>query len=329
VTAAPPRRPPAGVARLAGVTLLALVVAVLGGCQRDEDPRAELEAAIAATAADPFTYAITAQADRAALDELGGDAVAAAAFPEGAGLSGARDPDGRLEVALSLGGGVPLLEVVVEDGERLLLRTGLGEQLGLEGRDPSEALDPALRELGVGEAGRDALATSFAGGWVALTDVDDLGELLGGATDADPDADPGSVRSLLDEVAVTGARDAGEVRRLDVEVPAAALLGPLGLAGTDRVLPGTVDLRDGRLLEVRLELSGEDLAGVGGSGGADDPATSASAGVVELVLRIVTAEDAGALVPRPDPGASLTAAELFALVEVLQGGAGGSPAGSG
>lgn len=294
------------------------VAALLAGCRGAPDPRAELEDAVAATAAEPFTFALSAQADRAALDELGGDAVAAAAFLDGAGLSGARDPDGRLHVALTLGGDAPLLEAISDGGEGLLLRTGLGELLGLDGRDPGEALGPALDELGVSPAGRDALAASFAGGWVALTDVGDLGELLDTTTDAGSARAPGA---LMDQVLVTGARDAGEVRRMDVEVAAGALLGPLGLGGGDQAVPGTVDLRDGRVLEVRLELSGGDLAGHE-SDAAGSGAGSRGAGVVELVLRITPAGDTDAVVERPEPDASLTAAQLLDLVAQLQGASG-------
>ncbi|WP_052664449.1 hypothetical protein [Nitriliruptor alkaliphilus] len=320
--------------RRTGVTLVPVLVVLLGllGCRAALDPQAELEAAVAATAASPFTFSLSAQADRAALDQLGGDAVEAAAFLDGAGLTGAREPDGRLQVAFTLGGDVPLLEAISQgDGEGLLLRTGLGELLGLERRDPAEALGPALEELGVDAAGREALATSFAGGWVALTDVGDLGELLGATTDDGGDPAPASegLASLLEEVTVTGARDAGEVRRLDVEVRAAALLAVLGLGGidgglggidgglggSDRALPGTLDLRDGQVLEVRLELSGGDL-------GADGPGTSGAsseaAGVVELVLRISSADDGHAVVERPEPGASLTAGQLLDLVDRLQ-----------
>lgn len=307
----PPRR------RTAVALVPALLVLLgLAGCRAALDPQAELEAAVAATAATPFTFTLSAQADRAALDQLGGDAVEAAAFLDGAGLTGAREPDGRLQVAFTLGGDAPLLEAISQgDGEGLLLRTGLGELLGLEGRDPAEALGPALEELGVGAAGREALATSFAGGWVALTDVGDLGELLGATTDAGTEPAPDGLASVLDEVTVTDARDAGEVRRLDVEVRASALLGPFGLGGTDGAVPGTVDLRDGQVLEVRLELSGGDLGadGSGAGGGGPD-----AAGVVELVLAITAADDGEAVVERPQPGASLTAEELLDLVQRLQ-----------
>lgn len=302
--------------RLLAVPFLVLLLAA--GCRSDDDPRAELERAVAATAAEPFTFALSARADRAALDQLGGDAVAAASFLEDAGLTGAREPDGRLQVALTLGGDVPLLEAISQGGDGLLLRTGLGELLGLEGQDPAEQLAPALDELGVSPAGREALATSFAGGWVELTDVADLGELLGATTPGDEEEVPDGAGDLLDEVAVTGARDAGEVRRLDVEVAVSALLGPLGLGGADRSVPGTVDLRDGRVLEVRLELSGGDLAA---PDGAEDDAADV-AGVVELVLSIAPTSGDGPVVERPEPGAALTAAELLTLVGQLQGTAG-------
>lgn len=313
--------------RALAASILVLLV-ILVGCRTDDDPHAELERAVRATAAEPFTFALSAQADRAALEQLGDDAVAAAAFLEGAGVTGARDPDGRLELAVTLGGGVPLLEAISDGGDGLLLRTGLGELLGLEGRDPAEALGPALDELGAAPAGRDALTTSFAGGWVELTDVADLGELLGRTAEGEPDAAPDDLGALLDDVTVTAARDAGEVRRLDVEVRADALLAPFGLGAASQALPGTVDLRDGRILEVRVELAGDDLAAPGTDRGAPgtDGAASAGDGVVELVLQLASGEGDGPLVGSPEPGASLTAQELFDLLERLEpavGGAGG------
>lgn len=328
------------VGRFAALVLLA---GLLLGCQDDPDPRAQLEAAVATTATQPFTFTLTAQGDRAALEQLGGDAVATAGFLAEAGLSGAREPDGRLLVALSIGGGAPLLEAISDGEGALLLRTGLGEVLGLEGRDPSDVLDPALDQLGVDAAGREALATSFAGGWVALTDVDDLGELLGATggagTGADTGADPdgeGGLRAVFEDVTVGAARDVGEVRRLTVQVPANALLAPFGLGATERAVPGTVDLRGGRIHEVRLELSTGDLTGRPPTDDAatddapDDDGTdadttgdeAADAGVLELVLRIVPADGDDPVVPRPEPGATLTAAQLFDLVGRLQAASG-------
>lgn len=315
------------VGRFAALVLLA---GLLLGCQDDPDPRSQLEAAVVTTATQPFTFTVTAQGDRAALEQLGGDAVATAGFLAEAGLSGAREPDGRLLVALSIGGGAPLLEAISDGEGALLLRTGLGEVLGLEGRDPADALDPALEQLGVDAAGREALATSFAGGWVAVTDVGDLGELLGAGAGADTGADAdgeGGLRAVFEGVTVVGARDVGEVRRLTVQVPADALLAPFGLRAAERAVPGTVDLRGGRIHEVRLELSTGDLTdgppidGEATDGEAtDDEATDA--GVLELVLRIAPAEGDDPVVPRPEPAASLTAAELSDLVRRLQAASG-------
>ncbi|MEX1163846.1 MAG: hypothetical protein WEB03_09715 [Nitriliruptor sp.] len=308
-------------------TLLALLL-LLAACTSERDPSQELADAVQATAAEPFSFGVSARADRAALDQLGGDALAAASFLEGAGIDGARDPDGRLRIAVTLGGDAPLLEVIAESGDAMLLRTGLGAVLGLEGRDPSDALEPALDRLGIDAVGREALVTSFSGGWVALTDIDELGELVGAATgeDAGSDVRAFGLADLLAAIEVTGARDAGEIRRLDIEVETAVLLERLGFdagdAASDRTVPGTVDLRDGKVSEVRVELSGGDLTDPAGGPDADrdggeDGEGDAQTGVVELVLTIdpVTEGDA---VERPQPGAELTAAQLIDLVERLQ-----------
>jgi hypothetical protein len=304
------------------VALLAVLV-VAAACGGGSDPGEELASAVVATADEPFRFSLGARADRAALDQLGDDALAAASFLEGAGLEGARTPDGRLHVTLRLGGPAPLLEVVTGPGEALLLRTGLAEALGVDDRDPTNDLGPALESRGVGPAGRDALATSFAGGWVALTDVADLGQLLaatsGGdeaATGDDAARAPRDLAAVLDEVVVLDASDVGEVRRFEVEVPAEVLLAPFGLDGGDRTLPGTIDLRDGRLLEVRLQLDGAALGAAAGDPGPGE-GTERGSGDVELVLRIDPVADPEA-VPRPTAGASLTAPELLDLVEQLE-----------
>jgi hypothetical protein len=311
--------------------VLLTVLVVTAACGGGSDPREELASAVVATADEPFRFSLGARADRVALDQLGDDALAVASFLEGAGLEGARTPDGRLHVTLRLGGAAPLLEVVTGPGEAVLLRTGLAEVLGVDDRDPMADLGPALESRGVGPAGRDALATSFAGGWVALTDVADLGQLLDAASGGDEAAvgddaarAPRDLAAVLDEVVVLDVTDAGEVRRFEVEVPAEALLAPFAIDGGDRTLPGTVDLRDGRLLEVRLRLDG---AALGAAAGDPDPGEGTESGNVELVLRIDPVDDAEA-VPRPTAGASLTAPELLDLVEQLElaGGPADEPA---
>lgn len=298
--------------------LVAVVAAllVLVGCTGDPTPREELAAAVRATEETSVNFRVTAVADRGALEALEGGAADAAAFLEQAGLVGARDPDGALRLAVTLGGDDPLIEVVSLPDGPLLLRTGLGDLLGVGRTDPAAQLDPALAELGVGEAGRRALAVSFAGGWLELTDVADvdaaLAELFGEpAEDAGGTVALSDLSTLLDRVEVVDARDAGDVRRFDVEVDTAGLQGaaPAGAAP----LVGQVVLRDGRVQEVRLELS------------SPQDAAAEEAGVVELIVTL-TEVDAGTAVLRPEADAALTAAELLDLVDRLQE-AGLAPAG--
>lgn len=287
------------------VALLALGSA-LTGC-RDPDPGAELRTAAEATAADTFTFAITAHADRAALDGLGGGAADAAAFLRDLVVDGERDDEGDVRVGLRIGGEVPLLEALTSADGRLFLRTGLPELLGASGADVEGQLGPALDEAGVGPEGRAALVASFAGGWIALSDVGGLGELLderaretGAAVDDVPPA-AGDLDELLAATRVTAARTAGDVRRLDVEVTTAAFGGLLGDPGeVAEVLPGTVVLRDGRITEVRLDLAPE-----------------GEAGTVELVA---TFADHGADVrlTRPEAAVSLTGAQLVELATQLE-----------
>lgn len=289
-------RPPRGRPALRALALVPVLL--LAACEAD--PARELEDAVAATVAQPVAFDLTARADRAALDELGAGAADAAAFLEGFAVTGTRAGDGRTHLAVSIGGTAPLLEAIVVPDAALLLRTGLGELLGVEGADPERELGPALDELGVDPEGRDALVASFRGGWVAVTGLDDLGELL----DADGRAGAGSVldlQALLAATRVTGARDAGEVRRLDVEVAAAVFAPLLGEPeDPDEVLPGTVVLRDGVVLEVRLDLS-----------------PGSDTGTVEVIL---TLSDHGVepdLEP-PEPDATLSRAQLLDLLARLQ-----------
>jgi hypothetical protein len=147
---------------------------------------------------------------------------------------------------------------------------------------------------------------------------------VGDATGDDDAAPALDLDRVLDGVTILRADDVGEVRRLDVEVRTAPLLAPLGLEVEDRTVPGTIDLRDGRLFEARLELSSGDLGGLGGA----PPAAGTDGtdgGVIEVVLRVAPAEEGGPVVERPEPGAALTSAELFDLVERLQGVTGPPP----
>ena len=263
----------------AAVTVAVVVAAACGG----PDPEEELADAVRATADTPVTFELGARADGDALASLS-DGAAGAAFLDQAGVRGARDPDGALQLAVTIAGDTPFLEVIVPcvrcgDGasSSVLLRTGFAELLPVGDQDPAEQLDPILTELGVDEAGRRALAASFAGGWVEVTGLEGLGDLVdaasGSSTDASTDAtdapaDPVTVEELLGAVTVVTARDAGDVRRLEVEVALGELLDLAGFDGRDaaRAVPGTVVLRDGLLQEVRLELTdlGADPADDGG-----------------------------------------------------------------
>lgn len=285
-------------------TVLAVLV-VLAGCRGEPEPREELEQAVRATEETSVSFAFSAVADRGALESLEGGAADAAAFLEDAGLVGGRDPDGALRLAVTLGGDESLLEVVSLPDGPLLLRSGLGSVLGIGPGDSTEQLDPALEALGVDEAGRRALAVSFAGGWLEVTDLGDvdgaLAELFGGGGDEREVVALGDLSGLLDAVTIRDARDAGDVRRFDVELDRAALPGTSGVDAPP--LPGTVVLRDGLLEEVRVEL----------------PSDDGEQGVVEAVLDVRPVEE-GPAVLRPEADAQLTAEQLLDLVERLQGG---------
>jgi hypothetical protein len=324
-----PSGAPARACRGWTAAILALALGVTG-CGAEPDPREELTDAVRATADTSVTFELGARVDGDALADGGERADEAARFLEEAALTGARDPDEALRVTVSIGAEAPLLEVVSDPSGALSLRTGLGSLLGVDDRDPSAQLDPLLTDLGVDAAGRRALAVSFAGGWVAVSDVDDLGSLLDTDVDdrdaegADARADAGegpTLERVLDAVTVLAARDAGDVRRLDVRVDGRVLAEAVGLVAADAGdpgadLPGTVVLRDGLLQEVRVTLSGDDVASTGGG---DD-----GAGAIEVVLTVAPVAE-GRAVLVPDPDATLRADELFDLVERLQAVPGLSP----
>jgi hypothetical protein len=314
---------------LGAVLVLAVTVT---GCGGEPDPREELTEAVRATTDTSVTFALAARVDGDAFADDREGAGEVARFLEEAALTGARDPDGALRLAVSIGADAPLLEVVSDPTGGLSLRTGLGSLIGVDDRDPAAQLDPLLTDLGVDDAGRRALAVSFAGGWVAVDDVDDLGSLLArdrdAATDAtdatDVEGEGPTLAAVLDAVTILEARDAGEVRRLDVEVDGRALADAIGLAaggagdldGAGAARPGTVVLRDGLLQEVRVTLSDDDVV----RASAEDEGV----GGIELVLTVTPVVE-GRAVLVPDPDAALRAEELFDLTERLGSAPGLSP----
>lgn len=315
------------------VVLLAATT-LLAGC-REQDPGEELAAAIAATGGDTFTFALTVQVDEAALDQLDGDVGETAAVLRDLVVDGERAGDGAVRTGLRVGGEVPVVEALTTSDGELFLRTGLPELLGVDGADVEGQLGPVLDEAGIGADGRAALLASFAGGWISLSDVGGLGELLAdhaGVRSEQVEAPPAAadLDDVLAATRVTAARTTGEVRRLDVEVDAAALGGALGDSAA-ATLPGTVVVRDGRVVEARLDLAPAAGSGAGSGSGADSESGTGSgsaAGSVEVVL-VLADHGAEVRLTRPDDAARLTGAELLEVLTRLEAAGAEAAAGGG
>ncbi len=291
--------------RAATVGVSLVLAAGITACS-DPAPREELDAAIEATLDGDLSYELAVDADERALDTLGEGAGQAAVFLADVAIEGGRTSDGAYGAALSIGGGDALFEVRGGDGP-LRLRTGLATLLGLpEGADPSDDLLPRLQTLGVGDQAAQALASTFAGDWVEVSDARSLADLAGaagvedtGASDAEAGDDDGDgALDLLDELLeVTEVADEDGARRFEVELDPSDLVG----ATDGGEVPGTVIVRDGVIDQLRANVE------IGDAGGE-----------VDLVLSI---EDHGEPADLDDasPAASITVDELRELTEALGG----------
>lgn len=280
------------------VLLLALALALVG-CTGEDDPRAELEEAVADTLDTEVAYELRAEADRAALEALGDAAGDAAQFLGDFRVTGAREPDGPTTLSVELAAGEPVLEAVaLPDGE-LRLRTGLGEMLGLVG-SPADALGPELDARGVSEQQRTALVAGFAGDWIAIADAGGLDGVLEGGDEANrPTLDR---ERVLRHVEVTGVSEGDELRRFSVLVDVAGLLGGLdGAEGLDEPVAAEIDVLDGLVHRVRVDLAD----GLGDEQGG-----------VRLELGVTEHGDAGVGEP-PPVEATVSTEELEELLELI------------
>jgi hypothetical protein len=281
--------------------LLAGLLLVLVGCRGGEDPSTRLREATEATLGTEVAFELRAEADRAALEQLGDAAGDAAQFLADFRVVGTRVPEGATALAVELTPGQPVLEaVVLPDGE-LRLRTGLGDMLGLSETAPAEALDPELERRGVSPEQRRALLAGFEGGWIAVPDAGGI-EGAFGRGDAESEADGLGLDRLLAAVEVTGASEDGDAERIEVLVDVARLLDLDADEGMQEPVPAVVELEDGLVRRVRLEL-GDELEGV------DEGRVR-----LELLLDDHGDAEAGEL---PEVEATVTLEELEELLELL------------
>jgi hypothetical protein len=279
--------------------VLLLVALALSGCDRGSSPERELREAVDGTLAEDVAFEVRVRTEGRTDVETDPDL---ASVLENVRVTGSHRTGGTYHLALDIGGTDPLLELRGGDGP-VLLRTGLGALLGSTG-SPEEALREPFDDLDLDDEGRRALLAGFAGDWLALTETD--ADTPAGGADAGGAAG-GTTRwgDLLDAVEVVEVHDAGGVRTLEVLADLRRLrsssLGRTldGLLDLPATVPGHVEVREGRVQQVRLDLSGE-----------------GASGSLELVLVVL---DHGELPPTEpvDPVATLTVAELAGLVEVL------------
>jgi hypothetical protein len=280
--------------------LLLVALLALAGCTED-DPRVELEEALADTLGTEVAFELLAEADRAALDALGDAAGDAAQFLADFRVVGTREPDGPTVLAVELAPGQPVLEAVVLPGGELRLRTGLGELLGLAGGSPAEALEPELDRRGVSEQQRTALLAGFEGDWIAISDAGGLGGVLD-ESGASTDAGTLDLDRVMEAVEVTGDTDDGDRRRIEVLVDVGRLLGDVeGVDDLEEPVSAVVEIADGLVHRIRVDLAdglGEDQ------------------GSVRLELLLSDHGDAEVSEP-PEVEATVTTEELEELLELL------------
>jgi hypothetical protein len=283
--------------------LLLAAVLALAGC-RGADPATQLEQALEATLGTEVAFELRAEADRAALEQLGEAAGDAAQFLADFRVVGARDPDGATVLAVELAAGQAVLEaVVLPDGE-LRLRTGLGQLLGLAEASPADALEPELERRGASPQQRRALLAGFEGGWIAISDAGGIEGALGGAEGARGPDEAFDLEDLLANVEVTDATEDGGRQRLDVLVDVSRLLDPDATDDLGERVPALIELEDGLVRRVRVELS--------------DELDEVDDGRVRLDLRLTDHGDAE-VGPPPEVEATVTMAELEELLALLRG----------
>lgn len=275
------------------VALVAVLGLVAAGCGVTADPSDDLADAFEDSFDGSFSYALSVEADRAALDALGDGAAQAAGFLDQFSVSGALDGETGTSLGLSISDDIQLFEARTF-GEDLYLRLGLDEFLGLGSGsfDPRDELAPALGALGFDEDVQTAVIDALDGEWIAVEGGIDVSSLQGALGGDDAGVDEGRAAVAISEalgedlsgfferyLVVEGVDDEGDgIRRYAVELQLRDLLVALGemneeagvvdqpaasdleadLADLPETVPGTVLTDEGLVTEVRLDLAAPD-----------------------------------------------------------------------
>ena len=300
------------------MVVLALLV---GGCSRTRTPTQVVRDAVVRTLGGDVTFALTAAADRTALDALGPDAAPVASALNGFSLLGARTA-GATRLVLQVRGDVRLVELVTFGDGSVYLRTDL---TGLEGDGLDRLLDDLSRS-GAPASVVTGVETLFGGDWVGVTGEAALDGLLDGldGEDVAGASEPAAVGPALEDVlrGLVGAAQVGE----PTDLPADARRYPLTIAAEDAVdgLTAAGDtLVDVPVVGALLAgLEGGDVAGdlVVADGVVTSILVRVRAGAVDagnLELRLDLA-DHGDVAPIPVPDAvAVTAEDLAAALRAL------------
>ncbi len=294
---------------------------VLGGCapSEEEQRRAALDDAVAATVSETLAFNLTLDAPEAALAGLGEEAGPLAALLAGSAAAGVIEAD-RLAVGLTVAS-VDLVQVRVTGPGAQFVRFDLGSLAASAGADDAigTRLAEALDEAGLEGPARDAVLAAAGGEWVRLVPATADDEVVDAGT---------SVRGALEQLlrAAEPVGHEGDLDRepfegqLDVELDLARAVAVAGaaLAGVvpgDLPSPPTTAPLDGRLLvdQGRVRSLVVELGPLAAA--LDQPVDDG--GDVELVLDLRVLEDTEELVRAPEVRATVTLEELQRAVAAL------------
>lgn len=278
------------------VALLALAL-VAGACNRTpDDPQEAVRQAVAATFEDSYHFEVTVEADPAALRAMGAEAAQSAAFLSGLALEGDVAGDTNSLTVRILG--IEALELRRLGSEAVYVRAAAQQFLAAAGQaalaQPA-TVAAALDQLQASPALRAGVTAALEGRWVGIAgdlDAAAIERALGVESSADGGPDEADILAALGGdlegaieryVAVEGEPvDVGGVRRYTVSLALRDLLRNVlmvqaeaagddpaqveaDLVGLAERVPGTIDVRDGRVTAIRIDIAGavEDQPTVG------------------------------------------------------------------
>lgn len=271
-------------------TLVLVAVLVLPACGGD-DPSDALQSAFERTFDGSFAYELGIEADQDALGALGEGAGQAASFLAGFGLDGR--VDGERSVLRVQALGLDAFELRVLSGEELYVRLGLRDLAAFAGVPLGrDQVVGALEGLNMPPAVIDAGVALVEDRWVGIKGAfptERIRDLVGADQPEDDAAEQeinqafgSDIPGFMDRfVTVSESREQDGQRRFEVALRLRDLLRTAGelnqrfapatggsledleadLQNLPEEVPGSVDVRDGLVTNVRFDITGEDAAG--------------------------------------------------------------------